>query len=37
MIDATSDTGIKPDVIGDVEFRNIDFFYPSRPTVQVNK
>lgn len=34
-IDASSGKGAKPDVVGDVEFRDIDFYYPSRPTVQV--
>jgi hypothetical protein len=34
-IDASSTTGMKPEVVGDVEFRGIDFVYPSRPTVQV--
>ncbi|CAB3990056.1 multidrug resistance 1 isoform X2, partial [Paramuricea clavata] len=36
-IDPSSAAGMKPDVIGDVEFRDIDFVYPSRPTVQILK
>ncbi|XP_028410025.1 multidrug resistance protein 1-like [Dendronephthya gigantea] len=36
-INVSSSTGLRPDVDGDVEFRNIDFLYPSRPTVQVLK
>lgn len=35
-IDSASDEGLKlPDLKGDVEFNNVNFFYPSRPTVQV--
>lgn len=37
-IDPDSDAGLKPENIkGDIEFRNIDFFYPTRPDVQVLK
>ncbi|XP_028410024.1 multidrug resistance protein 1-like [Dendronephthya gigantea] len=36
-IDASSASGSRPDVKGDVEFRDIDFLYPSRPTVQILK
>ena len=35
-IDSSSDAGKKPDkVMGNVEFRNIHFRYPSRPDVKV--
>ncbi|KAK0655190.1 P-loop containing nucleoside triphosphate hydrolase protein [Cercophora newfieldiana] len=37
-IDSLSDEGIKPDEFnGDIEFRNVNFAYPSRPDVQVLK
>ncbi|CAB4029963.1 multidrug resistance 1-like isoform X1 [Paramuricea clavata] len=36
-IDPSSAAGTKPDVISDVEFRDIDFVYPSRPTIQILK
>lgn len=37
-IDPDSDEGLKPETIkGDIEFKNIDFFYPTRPDVQVLK
>ena len=35
MIDADSSAGIKPEIKGNVEIRDIDFVYPSRPSVQV--
>ncbi|XP_051812258.1 ATP-binding cassette, sub-family B (MDR/TAP), member 4 isoform X1 [Acanthochromis polyacanthus] len=35
-IDSYSEDGFKPDLIkGDIEFKNIDFSYPSRPDVQI--
>ncbi|XP_023145774.2 ATP-binding cassette, sub-family B (MDR/TAP), member 4 isoform X2 [Amphiprion ocellaris] len=35
-IDSYSETGFKPDFIrGDIEFKNINFTYPSRPDVQI--
>ncbi|XP_076019746.1 ATP-dependent translocase ABCB1-like [Genypterus blacodes] len=35
-IDSSSDAGFKPDSIeGNIEFKNIDFSYPSRPDVKV--
>lgn len=35
-IDSSSEKGDKPkEVHGDIEFNDVNFFYPSRPTVQV--
>lgn len=37
-IDATSTKGLQPTTVrGDVEFMNVDFFYPERKTIQVYK
>ena len=35
-IDSSSTEGLKPDIKGDVLFRNISFRYPSRPKVMVS-
>ncbi|XP_075273573.1 ATP-binding cassette sub-family B member 5 [Opisthocomus hoazin] len=38
LIDSSSKEGYKPDkLIGEIEFRNIHFSYPSRPDVQILK
>ncbi|NWW34547.1 MDR1 protein, partial [Panurus biarmicus] len=38
LIDSSSKEGYKPDkLVGEVEFRNIHFSYPSRPDVQILK
>ena len=35
-IDSLSEEGHKPDrIVGEVEFKKVDFTYPSRPDVQV--
>lgn len=36
-IDSSSDEGLKPQaVMGDIEFRNVGFTYPTRPDTQVS-
>lgn len=33
-IDSSSDEGSKPNLRGDISLRNIEFYYPSRPSVR---